>query len=788
MTWNGLSLNVDVERRVMPQLQQLVTDSLESRTARRLNLIHWPGGGGTTVAQRVAWNLHRRFPTVVANRVVPDALVDRIRFLFETTRLPVLIIIEDSIMRPDDLDRVYDRLRSNNIGALLLRVRRETSGVQWPESVYLDGLLDNVEAAAFANKLSSVASGRSIELDELMRDTARSRRTPFYFGLVAFGKDFLGLEPYVRERLQGISDNLTNLCKTSAMLYHYGQQPSPIQLFTPLFALPRTRLVALSDLLPPLLQELFVPDGRHGFRPAHELIANEMLEQLLSMRMEDRRNWRWGLADCTTDIIELAATHHDHSGGETANLVGSVLIERGIRGTATGLREDQFSNLVTDIPSVEGKRVVLEKLTEKFPTEPHFRAHLGRFYTRVTREHGAAHRSHDMSLTISAEDPVLHHMAGIAYRGELDEMLEGVQRTGLTAEHEAQIQRLSSEALDRFRTSRVLDPISEHSYISAIESIARIISQMGRVKGYQDRPESFLTAPGEGWYRELFDRAETLVAELDLVRRGEVPSEYRQRAEASLDRAYGDLGRAIEGWTNLLESSGGYRPPLRRNIINAYLSRAGRDWSRLDDRVLSRILELSQQNLVEEPDSDQNLRTWFRAVRATGSFSLNDIAGRLAHKRAQNPTVDTLYYLYIIQFMQSVLGSVGRSALDAESTMRECAAKASGLPYRTRSYEWLAQGEGIQSLVNVTALGDWDPNVQFWSRTSGLRRIAGTISTIRGPASGEIELRNGLKAFFVPSRGLVEGGYLRNRDEGRQVDFYVGFSYDGLRAWSVGSV
>lgn len=238
VTWNGLSLNVDVERRVTPQLQQLVTDCLESRTARRLNLGHWPGGGGTTVARRVAWNLHRRFPTVVANRVVPDALVDRVRFLFETTRLPVLIVVEDSVTRPDDMERLYVRLRSNNIAALLLQVRRETSGGRWSESVYLDGLLDNVESVAFANKLASVVPDRSSELDNLMKNTTRNARTPFYFGLVAFGKDFLGLEPYVNDRLQGASDSLISLCQTSAMLYHYGQQPTPVQFFAPLFSLP----------------------------------------------------------------------------------------------------------------------------------------------------------------------------------------------------------------------------------------------------------------------------------------------------------------------------------------------------------------------------------------------------------------------------------------------------------------------------------------------------------------------------------------------------------------------
>ena len=116
----------------------------------------------------------------------------------------------------------------------------------------------------------------------------------------------------------------------------------------------------------------------------------------------------------------------------------------------------------------------------------------------------------------------------------------------------------------------------------------------------------------------------------------------------------------------------------------------------------------------------------------------------------------------------------------------ECAALASDLPHRTRSFEWLGMGSGIQALVSEKVMGSWDPGSDFWSNVGSLRKVKGTISNIRGPAAGEIDLENGLKAFFVPARGRLPGGYLRGRDEQRRVSFSLGFSYDGLRAWSVG--
>ena len=56
----------------------------------------------------------------------------------------------------------------------------------------------------------------------------------------------------------------------------------------------------------------------------------------------------------------------------------------------------------------------------------------------------------------------------------------------------------------------------------------------------------------------------------------------------------------------------------------------------------------------------------------------------------------------------------------------------------------------------------------------------GRIARINNQGSGQIELPSGLRAFFIPSRGGSSGGYLAGQDIGREVEFYLGFSYDGL--------
>ena len=783
ISWHALNLGVDVARTSSPRLQQRVSEALETRTTRRLNLWHWPGAGGTTVSRRIAWNLHTQFPTVLAKRMVPEAMTERLRFLFETTRMPVLMLVEESIASHNELDGLYDRLRSSNIPAVLLTVgRRDTASAQ-PGSFYIDGMLDNAEASAFAGKLAAEVPDRRVPLERLSAERISQRRTPFYFGLVAFGKDFIGLEPYVSHRLADATVAGLSLAKICSLLYHYGQKSTPAQLLTSILAIPRSQTVAISTLMSNLLQELFLQEHDRSIRPAHELIARQILEETLSRGYGDRRNWPAGVAQCAIETMETCATHYDHTGGATADLVRSVIIERGTQETPTGLLEGQFSNLIEEIPSSDGQKRVLERLTELFPGEAHFWAHLGRFYTRRTRDHSAALACHTKALQLDPQDPVLYHMTGMALRGELDELLESPRELDMGIA-EDRIQSLAQQALNHFEESQRLDPRREHSYISAIELIAKVVHLVGRLKGYDETTSDFLVAPAEVWYRELLDKAETLMADLVLVRAGEEPSGYVQRAEASLSRAYGDLSRAIEGWTNLLDRPDVYHPPLRRNIINAYLTRQNRDWGRLSPRELERVVGLAQQNLEEQPNVDQNLRIWFRAVRMLGELPLGHIAERLTYKRLMHPTVDTLYYLYIIKVLQADSGGV-QAAIEARETIEECGRLAASLPRRTHSFEWLGTGAGIQALVHERALGSWDPSLEFWSNVQRLRLVEGRISSIRGPAAGEIELVSGLKAFFVPSRGRAPGGYLRGRDEARRVRFFLGFSYDGLRAWSV---
>ena len=782
VSWKELGAGIDADRDVTGVLEQQIRRELHERATRRVNLWHWPGAGASTVARRIAWNLHREFPTVVALEIDPQETTERLRYLFGIARLPVLVIIDLPGVTKEVVDRFYDSLRRSHIPAVLFNIERRFDSKVASGTHFLDAMLTTREAVGLSRILSTRVPSRRNELEALVDEPDRRKRSPFYFGLVAYGREFRGLEAYVEARMSKTSDPLREATLLMAFAYYYGQVPLSLQTFGALFNVPSSRLVAVSKLLPDYLRELLVQDN-HRVRPAHHLIAEEILIQQLGFASGDIRNWRVGLADLAIRFVDLLANLPHRNRGIVSDTLRAVLIERGSTESPAGPWEAEFSQFLNDIPSVEGQQRVLEHLTDAFPEEPHFWAHLGRFYSRIVQDHEKAHGAYQMALKLSPDDSLLHHMAGMGWRNELYDLLASIQSDTIESSQK-EILGLVNKASMSFESARALDRTSEYSYISQVQMIHRVVGVLSNTKGYRYEVMRFLTLPGNESYRELLDQAQNLLSDLALIRGGETSSQLQVRLEADLAGFHGNHSEAIQYLTNVLDRRDAHKPPVRRAIIRAYVARRKGDWNSLTDQELARVVELAMNNTEEEPASDYNLRLWLRAVRVENALSVDRVAEQLAYKRMQNPSVDTTYYLYIMKFLQLEMGDLA-AANEVPGLIEECSRLAQDLSRTTSSFEWMGNDAGLAGLVHVSTLGEWDSKKEFWPNTGHLRVVRGRIARIRNQGSGEIELPSGLRVFFIPSRGDVPGGYIGGQDIGREVDFFLGFSYDGLRAWSV---
>lgn len=779
-----LSEHWDADREITSHIKRAVESDLQSRTASRINLYHWPGAGGTTVARRVAWDLRHLYPVVLLNRITAGETVGRFREIFQISGQPTLAVVEGR-ESTSDLEKLYTEVKAENIPVVFLSVlRRFDTPSTSRRTFFLGQVLDLAETYRFIEAFKRISPGKARNLQRFLGNGIDTReRTPFNLALEVFEADFLGVERYVEARLEASSPIQREIIAYIAMAYYYGHKSILPQILAAHLGKPENKQLFLEDILGEPQLELLVREFDGKWRPTHQLVAEQIIAITLSGNSSERRNWKSNLSIWALQFIEVC-----HQGGgnlpsdDLIDLLRRVFIlrdERELLGTESS-GTSKFSKLIEDIPVEEGRLSILRALVESFPDEPHFWGHLGRFYSNQMKEMEKAVNALDNAIRLAPNDPVLHHMKAMCYRQKVYDLINDVARFRLHGEHQDTIKELTNMALVTFAQARDLEPDTEHAFISPIQLVIRVLD-FGFTQSKCSTKSEFLGSRSATWYREKLDEAENLLDKVRVAREGEGPSKYVIECEAHLDQMYDDYSRALQDWNNLLDRQDVYSPPIRRQIVRTYLAGHEQKWDKLDTREIERIVDLMEQNLREEPASEHNLRLWFQALRHSYRHDIDLALDRLVQWKTIGDAQDAHYYTYVLHVLKAIEGST-IERVRAKDLIEQSANRARGRKNRTQSFEWLGEGQGLSRLIHYSELGDWDDSLGFYSDTKYLTRLQGRISDIKGPEAGNIELLScGLSAFFVP----IKAGAIKGRDENHLVEFFLGFSYDGLRAWSV---
>ena len=188
-----------------------------------------------------------------------------------------------------------------------------------------------------------------------------------------------------------------------------------------------------------------------------------------------------------------------------------------------------------------------------------------------------------------------------------------------------------------------------------------------------------------------------------------------------------------------------------------------------------------EENIQEEPNNGNNIYLWFQAARQTERINVNSAIEKVSNWRTITDMDQSMYYLGILHTIQSIEGT-SISKIKAEKIIRELSEKKRNTPFRTHCYEWFGKKGGLKKLVPYREAISKENASELVFNEDLLERVKGKISYIKGPEAGNIELTCGLVAHFIPARG---DGFSRDKDLNKNVDFYLGFSNDGLRAYDV---
>jgi hypothetical protein len=376
-----------VDRDKTPKLKKLLEYELAHRRAVRINLYHAPGAGGTTMAYRILWDFHTRYPCAVLVDCHPEETAERLFRLCSWTGLPALVLVDGARIAEREVDGLFDQMRGRQLPVVLLQTLRRFKPQEERERAhYLSAELTPPEVNRFIHAFSTYAPAKRKDLEELSRAPDARMRSAFYFGLRTFGRDFLGIGSYVGVRLAGLSADQVRVLGYLAIAHHYAQRSLPAQAFVPLVGIPASRTVQLRSAFPEETLDLLTEERAGQWRTAHDLLAQELLEQLLwPSAGEDRaRLWRQNLSTWAIAFAQFCR-------GDTSRPPSEEMLEVARR---TFIYRDNtellgtersggksFAQLIEEIPSEAGQLETLRVLADLYPREAHIWAHLGRFHS-----------------------------------------------------------------------------------------------------------------------------------------------------------------------------------------------------------------------------------------------------------------------------------------------------------------------------------------------------------------------------------------------------------------------
>lgn len=773
IAWFELSLNLDVVPRMAESLFARILEEIDARDTRRISLLHYPGAGGTTLARRAAWEMHREVPTLYCSSIHDEhGLAQRVSRLSQITGLPVLVVLEQAT----DLvaDRFYNRLRGDSIPAVLLIVSRRNERPQGTgsRSFYLGPATTAAAVADLAERYSEYVPHRKRELASVK--PGQPTAVPFYFGLLAFEDEYEGIEDYVSHSVANTTGSDDEILLFIALIHRYAGVSVAGDLFAEILNVSADRAVQLERSISDAARGLLIEDEPGFWRTAHWLVAAEMIRQLLRSATGDQDAWRLGLSSLATRVIDQALQVF---GPELPDDIRAVLdrlfIVRENREQLDEPRPRSFSELLEDIPSLNGRLEVLRHLAESFPQEPHYWAHYGRLLSYEVGDTRAALDALNKALLLDENDGVLYHIRGMVYRRQLREFSQDLKVSG----NEEKLLRSVDLALADFAEAARLKDDSEYPHVASVQVAVAAIDVAYARSGCASHSE-FFSRPTSAPYRLLLERAENAMDAIAEIRGGDQGSARADEASLQLAALYDDYSALLQGWRHLLDRQDVYKAPIRRQLVRAYCRRAG-SWSALRPNDLIRVRTLLEENLRDDPTDSRSLRDWLRVARM-GETSLDRASELVSYWASQSDERDALYYDYVLSALQVIEGRASMLREAQRKTVR-CRERASTFGNRKFSYEWLGHGSGLGMLIHYSDVPEsWDRNDPD-SVPIMLRRLPARVSQIGSPQAGTLRLNEGLDAFFVPARA----GVLRNRHENARVEAVIGFSYDGLRAWSV---
>lgn len=407
--------HLDVERDQLNDIvEYLQKKYINAWKSGIVTLYHAPGSGGTTLAQRVLWTLRKEVPCAQLKRGSSSVfdLAERIRFLCDKTSKPVFILIDG-----EDEQRVESVRRSVREHCVIIfyvkrypyKMDRNRSKIH-EGKIWLNRGVSKTEATVLGLKYSKQCKSvqKTVAISNLVRDVEDGiLHSIFDFGLTVHSYEYIGIESYVQgylrlnERKKATLEPWQQAVGYLALVYYYGQTSLPC-FFISCILNEEQKMTHVEDL-PKEMSEFIVreinDDKKNVVRISHYLIAKEILDQILTKGKtikkqpspficQEAKQSLWKFA------VQFVKTTGEINRGSLSNMLCRTMTRTFIsrdnkivgesETQANRSKRSKLSQVLEDVcssPPYTERFKILQQLNDSFPSQPQFRAHLGRLYT-----------------------------------------------------------------------------------------------------------------------------------------------------------------------------------------------------------------------------------------------------------------------------------------------------------------------------------------------------------------------------------------------------------------------
>lgn len=776
LTWQGAKRQFAAMRERFLRMYVKPLEAEIKKARSKVLLLHDPGYGGTTVARQLAYTLHDSYPVLFLKEYRVRAVVQKLEWLHDRTKKTLVVFMEiPSVISLDDFNYLYSSTNQSRpyIFVGIMRGQPEHDSISVTDWGNDSVLLADKYRPIIEERYSGIE--KKAKLDEVQHilsgDVESYKRTPFYFGMLSYEKDFVAANGFFEKFVKAVEgkEQQRKFLIDLALCDVYASKPLPETFFRIVFGEQKNNLFKLEryfnedeGILESLIQTEVVGNVRY-MRPKYTFFSKTLLTKLLRKEHTPAdTGWTENLgAYCKEFILDAARSL------VSAHLEEEVLQPLFI-GSSKERDGDKFTDVVEEIQKEERINIFLT-LHEQFSDNPHFCSHLARFYAREERNMSLALKYADRAIRLSlTPDPLLHHMKGMCLYYVINNRIDAAKKLIKAgqrpegSELEYITETLLSQAEAEFLKSREIQKHAHHEdeygYIPNIKLLIHIFDFY--VIANHETKRNVICAAKQPYINWL-DKAHNLLDDARRLHEDGSESSFFLDCETQLWSEYENYSELIEKLNNQLVKT--LHPALvRRQLAQLYMRRDNEYKS--STKANERILNLMNDNMKTDAKNIANFLLWFRAARYS-NLSTDEVLTRLAQWNSANPAIDLAFYSYVFNVIKAIEGS-SEAVVLAKKYMQEC--NSMGGYNRINIREWY--GSAPQGIVSSYERRK-NPN------DFKLFEVTGYVKEYQHPGNAVIELDCGLDVFFKPSvRGITESSLNHN------VKFLLGFSYDGLRA------